>query len=268
MNKQIIAIIVAAVGGVAGSLAIIPKTEVEEPVVEQVEETVQEKEEPAKEEEKPQEKPAETPQNSPQKPAQTEVKTQPKSEPKPIQSEADCMFTSAVDGKTYNMCKTDIPDDWPDGVPYTYYDYEKTILGTCPSQRDRDNSWEQSNRLNALNIISSGDGKTTPYGTIKHYVEVWWNSYKRGIWDTKNRHLMAAVSDIKEFDGSYANHNIGFYIDFGSMSVSWDNVWSSSFDYAGNANSEKKSALDKVASDGTTYLRWLDSAYTAKCPND
>lgn len=147
---------------------------------------------------------------------------------------------------------------------YTYEDYEKTILGTCPSQRDKSNSWEEGNRLNAIGIITSGDSKTSPMNSLKSYIELWWNSYKLGR--RSGRNLMANLNDIDGFDNNWANSHIAFYIDFNGLFVNWDNSWDGGQSI--NATGEQVHYLDQLVSDGTNYLRWLDSTYKAKCPND
>lgn len=149
-------------------------------------------------------------------------------------------------------------------VTYTYEDYEKTILGTCPSQRDKSSSWERGNRLNAIGIITSGESKTSPMNSLNSLIESWWNEYKLGEWT--GRYMMASLNNIIDFDKTYSNSRVAMFIDFDGLFVNWDNSWEDNKTI--NVSEEQRLRLNQMASNGTNYLRWLDSTYNAKCPND
>lgn len=246
MKKQVLSLFLAAVSGFIGTGLIYsrPEIKVEDPEPEVIEE-VQE-EEPVEEvaeikvESKPSTtKPSTTKPSTPSKPSTPTTPSKPSQPSKPADTT----------------------------VIYTYEDYEKTILGTCPSQRNKSNSWEEGNRLNAIGIITSGVSKTSPIKSLNSYIEGWWNGYRLGKWSTSKRYLMANLMNISGFDSNWVNANVGFYIDFDGLFVNWDNAWSDGHDFT-NLSDEQAAKLNKMASDGTHYLRWLDSTYNAKCPND
>lgn len=151
----------------------------------------------------------------------------------------------------------------------TYADYEVTILGSCPSQRDKSNKWEEGNRLNAIGIITSGDNPTSSIYSLNHRIETWWNSYKVGTLPNTTylgRYMMASLNNISDFDNTYANSRVAMYIDFNGLFVNWDNSWQDGKSIT--INEAQRQKLDQMASDATNYLRWLDVTYNAKCPND
>lgn len=151
-----------------------------------------------------------------------------------------------------------------DTIIYTYEDYEKTILGTCPSERDKSNDWERGNRLNSIGIITSGESKTSSMNSLKALIESWWNDYRLGKW--AGRHMMASLNNISDFDKTYSNSRVAMFIDFDGLFVNWDNSWEDGKTI--NVSDEQRLWLNQIANDGTSYLRWLDSAYNVKCPND
>lgn len=206
------------------------------------------------------EKPAEITENSVEKPAKTEEKSwgNPGISASAIpQTSTERVPVAKTATTTPTVSKTET-------VIETYYDYEITILGTCPSQRDKSNRWEQGNRLNAIGIITSGEGKTSPMMSLNALVENWWNDYKLGKWS--GRHLMSSLNNMSEFDNTWINSRVGFFIDFEGLFVIWDNTWEES--KTANLTTEMMTELDHLASEGTKYLRWLDSTYATKCPNN
>lgn len=210
-------------------------------VQENVQEIGKKEEKPAKEEEKSVEKPA--------------ISIEKKVEEKKTATEKTPVPPAPAPAPAISKMET---------ATYTYEDYEKTILGTCPSQRDKSSSWERGNRLNAIGIITSGESKTSPMNSLNALIESWWNDYKLGGWT--GRHMMASLNNVAGFDKTWSNSRIAFFIDFDGLFVNWDNSWEDNKTI--NATDEQMKYLDHLVSDGTNYLRWLDSTYNAKCPND
>lgn len=158
-----------------------------------------------------------------------------------------------------NITKLDIqtPPKQEDTAIWTQDVDEKATLGLCPSQGG-------TSRLSAIGIISSGADKTSPTNSLNSNIETWWNSYREGKWD--GRHMMASLNNMIEFDSTYANSRVGMFIDFNGLFVNWDNSWEDGKTI--NISEAQRQVLNQMASDGTNYLRWLDSTYNAKCPND
>lgn len=190
--------------------------------------------------------------------------------PEHVDANGDCLPASQqVDANSnfYPTCSSPIEgvNASNDGsIIYTYEDYEKTILGTCPSQRDKSSSWERGDRLNAIGIITSGESKTSPMNSLNALIEGWWNDYKLGKWT--GRHMMASLNNVVGFDNTWANARIGFFIEWEGLFITWDNSWEDGKTI--NISDEQARYLNHLVSDGTNYLRWLDSTYNAKCPND
>ena len=186
-----------------------------------------------------------------------------------VDAEGNCLPASQqVDANgNYNpTCSSPIEGVKPTAsgtMIYTIGDYEQSILGTCPSQR-KNSSWETGSRLPAINIIYSGEHATSVYKSLNHYIEGWWDSYKLGKWSGK--HSMASLKDIAGFDNTWANSRVSFFINFDGLYVSWDNSWEDG--EAINITDAQAQKLNKMASDGTNYLRSLESRYKAKCSND
>lgn len=114
----------------------------------------------------------------------------------------------------------------------TYGEYEMTILGTCPSERQA-NAWERHSRLNAIGIVTSGTNKTTPLNSMEADIESLWEMYM----------------ESGPVLGDRVSRAEGFYFIWSTLTVE-------------NTKQPAKAA------ELTVYLRSLDSRYKAKCPND
>lgn len=196
------------------------------------------------------EKPAKNEEKSWEKPANFESKTVPKTETVNPQTTTTPPIpkTETVNSNEFSI--------------YDYGDYEETILGTCPSERDQSNSWERGSRMAALR--TEIDRSPWTRLTLNQLIESWWDGYRQGKWTGK--HMMASLNHIEGFDDNYSNSLVAMYIDFDGFFVTWDNSWQDGKSM--NVSTEQGNYLNKVQSDGTLYLRSLESRYNAKCPND
>lgn len=147
---------------------------------------------------------------------------------------------------------------------WVYYMDEEKYLGLCPSQLPADARNKSTAPLNAIGIVSSGPNAKSQINSLNSLVENWWSDYKLGKWT--GRHMMASLNNVAGFDKTYANSRIAFFIEFDYLFVVWDNSWEDGKTI--NATTEQMMYLDDLVSDATYYLRWLDSTYNAKCPND
>lgn len=150
---------------------------------------------------------------------------------------------------------------------YDYGDYEETILGTCPSERDKSNSWERGSRMAALR--TEIDRSPWTRLTLNQYIESWWDTYRRGELPGNTylgKYMMANLTQIEGFDKNWSNTRIAAYIDFDGFFVTWDNSWEDGKTI--NIDEAQRQTLNQMVSDGTNYLRSLEARYNAKCPND
>lgn len=144
-------------------------------------------------------------------------------------------------------------------------EYEELVKGLCPSQRPHTNFDDYDGLLPALGLKSSG---YTDNGIdeLKQWIGVFWSSWRvhRSAYPNE-----VSVGSINQFGlGSIA---LSFYIYYPTLTVTYHNTWADETDLLDRVRQNRPeliSQLDQIASDMTSYLRYLDSAYTAKCPND
>lgn len=182
---------------------------------------------------------------------------------KPAKVEAKSVEKPAVSASQPSVPQVQPKPNAQEGT-WVYYMDEEKYLGLCPSQRPAGSKNNISARLNSIGIISSGPNSSSGYKTLNSLIESWWDSYKRGEWNGK--HMMASLNNMPEFDNTYANSRVGMFIDADGLFITWDNSWEDGKSI--NISEEQRQKLNKTASDGTNYLRWLDATYKAKCPND
>lgn len=144
-------------------------------------------------------------------------------------------------------------------------DYYESIMGLCPSQRDKKAEWEDGSRLVSIGLTVGNYDKNGRL-TLEQLIRSNWNYYKVHGPILGNKYMMASLNNVSSFDNTWSNSRIGFFIDFDGLFVTWDNSWEDNKTI--NATDEQMRYLDNLVSDGTNYLRWLDSTYNAKCPND
>lgn len=167
--------------------------------------------------------------------------------------------------------KDDLPSSGPTQettpVPHvtSIAEYEDLVMGLCPSQRPHTNFDEYDGLLPAIGLKSTGytdNGKQE----LKKWVEVYWSAIRtnRSFYPDE-----VSVGSISQFGLSY--QAISFYIHYPTLSVIYHNTWSDEgyvMDKVREKDPELIAELDQLATEMTSHLRYIDSAYNAKCPND
>lgn len=143
--------------------------------------------------------------------------------------------------------------------------YYESIMGLCPSQRDKNAHWEDGSRLVSIGL-TGGEYDKNGRLTLEQLVALNWNNYKKNGPEFGNRQMLSSLNNVSGFDNTWANSRIAFFIDFEGLFVTWDNSWEDGKPIS--ATTEQMQYLDHYVSEATNYLRWLDATYEAKCPND
>lgn len=146
----------------------------------------------------------------------------------------------------------------------TIPEYEDDIMGLCPSERPA-TSFEYTGLLPTLGLRSSGPSSKT-IEELKLWIGVYWSAWRTGqaVYPEE-----VDVGAIHRFGFDYVA--LSFYVNFSTLTVTYHNTWDDEvdlFEKVRKSRPELITKLDQTAKDMTAYLRYLDSAYTAKCPND
>ncbi len=130
------------------------------------------------------------------------------------------------------------------------WDLERDYMGTCPSQSPTDLWRGKLQPSVAVGVSSFNDG------SLKSDVTAVWNMSRGGEWVDGNRYPVA----LADKSLSRGINGVGSFVtDTDTLTVYY--YMYPGYEDLANAN------LDRLASEMTSYLRWLDSSYNAKCPN-
>lgn len=142
----------------------------------------------------------------------------------------------------------------------TYNEYQKTIMGTCPSQR-KTNDWERGDRLAAVGIsmewLSRFTYKTDIVGdinlTAEFYVLNSWDYYARGSYTSTESYTPLYFVGYPKDDRYYRTQ---FITHLDTLTVEAEGTMAND------------SAVQKHAQQLTKLLRDTVSKYRQKCPNN
>lgn len=143
-------------------------------------------------------------------------------------------------------------------------DYEDLVQGLCPSERPV-TDFEYSGVLPAIGLRNGG----MSYGSVeglKKSVEVFWSFWRvnPSIYPDET-----SIGSIQKFNLGYVA--LSFYIHYPTLSIIYHNTWDDEPGLVAQVKREEPeliATLDRLSAEMTEYLRYIDSAYTAKCPND
>ena len=143
----------------------------------------------------------------------------------------------------------------------TVGEFVERYRGKCPHEIP---DWEGMKKDHAR---AAALGLNTSYYTDPglHTIECTWtqNRQRPVTWDawvggTAN----GVLTDVP------ANRGIGFYMDWVTKTVYWDNVWENQRPDSRKATGEYPAEWDTIATRLTNELRRIENGYNALCPND
>ena len=141
----------------------------------------------------------------------------------------------------------------------TMAQYEKTILGLCPSERPA-SRWEIGSRLPALGITAETYTKisTDPDGTVNLAISA--ESYMLNAWDSYDRGQLGSSWSIPLYYVGYPQNDpyyrTKFIIDLTTLTVRAEGLKANDQDVLNHANRL------------TELVRTTSARYKAKCPNN
>lgn len=193
-----------------------------------------------------------------------EEKQQTEDNPKPSSNSSSSSQTPQDSGPTGH---TTVPDHSTPEPPKPAYnptvkqynnlaEWEADVMGVCPSQRPAYAQTSYKSYLPAIGISGLGQ-RNTP----NRAVDLTWNDMK--IYGASNTGALGTYGMIIG-DRSCSNDNYSFKIDWHSNTVEWYMTWGGDKSSSGSM----QSTLDNLASQMTQRLRWVDSTYRNKCPNN
>lgn len=135
-------------------------------------------------------------------------------------------------------------------------DWEADVWGLCPSQRPDYTRTSYVSYIPAIGISGLGSPNTPDKA-----VEILWNNMKtQGL----SRLAFGSYGMITN-NRTYGNGRWSFYANASDLNV----YWQQTFDNENLTISPEKAAeFNALAAQMTAHLKYIDSAYRAKCPND
>lgn len=144
---------------------------------------------------------------------------------------------------------------------YTYYttlwDFERAALGMCP--QDVPSHWWSQPPMPSVSIGIVSSFATPGQITLKEHTVWVWNLYKSGQIPSTDEYQGGSA---KEFDPSITYKDAKFTVNWASLTVYFTG-WG--YQEMNNVSTTDKAKMDAMAAEATTYMRWLDSTYNAKC---
>lgn len=155
--------------------------------------------------------------------------------------------------------KTPSPSD---DEPRSIYDYIELYAGVCPSKQPHDSPFHQHWAVAAtMHLVA-------PFPTPEHFVEMAWRTYHSGTWPANKEMRLASLENMKLAETSQ-DRDISLYVDFSTLTVSWDSTWQANRPHWGLRGVDVYPAKwDELATRATTYLRDLETRYNAMCPGE
>lgn len=137
----------------------------------------------------------------------------------------------------------------------TAWEYVVNYAGTCPSAQPDDsvfkNDWKHRAAI----------GLWSDYPTPEHFVETYWNQYKKGQ-QFATEEVMATFPMLNLTGAD----DIGFYVNWSTFDVYYDSVWPERRPRAVTAT--ERAQADEMAIRMKNYLHYIDNLYHTRCPNN